>query len=615
MENKTINNQSKKPNLARRERLNPDWPIAIYNFDAFPINGVPQAVWDSERQKNKLWDDLCALFDRASKLDEKKEVEILKKVKGKREMQLVKVMQSALSKDERRAVWLPFGQRKTVRPEPLPESEDEKKRIAREKAIEIYDLSAKIYGGEVPSLHLYGKQYKGVIPSAYYESVISRFLVTVKEWQKAPSVKGVPKPKRGIERINLPIVFNEGTTLDELAQGRNVSLRYTEHLKRERGESYLGNAHFNVGCDGARFDLHVAHTRPLEAQAFRANHAKKAIPANHRVKRVSLVGRNLKYFGWKWSYQVQIEHEPSRTPRQMTGVSCGLDLGYRVREDGLRVACLTDTTGRVIEFVLPFSAEQSRDVRKRAKKWTDYEIADWRLMPERLARLDAMKDQCKARVKELQNDSWPEEAKLLMGGFHKLGIKGLRRLATYLPDGNEAKVAIAEWWAEYEPLARRYAGHQQQLNAIWEDARKQFAAWLAQSYDQIAWEADLNLKELAEQWTSVYDGALHEAQKWRQRASLHSQRQWITLQAGKHKAELVDGGTAYSTQTCKECGGAIEPGGKLLLVCENGHKNDQDANASGLFCSKLQVTAGMSANLPNIPASLSRYLRVVSASN
>lgn len=574
----------KRTNLARRERLNPDWPIVVLNFPAQIIGEVPQAVWENSKQMNELWNEFCAMFERASTLDVKDGGS-----------------QATLSKDDRKAIWLPFGERKTVR---------------TEKNAETYDRAQQLYGGQVPSLHEISGKYRGIMPSAYYEAVLARFLVTVKEWQKSPATKGPPKPKHGLRSINLPIIFNEGTTLSDLESGRNVSLRYTEHLKGTvQAEAYINNGHFCVGKEGIKVPLHVAYSRPLEAKAFRANHAKKAIPEKHRVKAVSLVGHRKGALGWKWSIQIRLEHEPSSIARQLTGRQCGVDMGWRVREDGIRLFCLTDNEGRIIEGVLPFQM-LNRDERRNQKRFGDSaKVCDWRKLQDLARAVDEAKDTCKASLKEISaREQWPDEAQGIMKGFARLGRRGIIKLLQVLPSDSLARPVIEEWLTLDRKLSRAYRGTEDVLMRTWGDLRAKLAAWLTTQYDVIAIKKELNLKTIAEQWVSTDDAGLDQGRKWRQRASLHEFRQLLNWQAQKRKCELQGLFAPSSPIICMVCGNLIEPGSKLILECEQGHKNDQDANASSNLLLLLGAPACTSVEPLMIPTELQRYLRVVSNS-
>jgi len=67
-------------------------------------------------------------------------------------------------------------------------------------------------------------------------------------------------------------------------------------------------------------------------------------------------------------------------------------------------------------------------------------------------------------------------------------------------------------------------------------------------------------------------------------------------------------------QTCPECGGTIEPGRKLLLVCENGHVRDHDVTAVLNFLNKIEGVASTTVPPVEILARLPPYLRMMDAS-
>jgi len=525
-----------------------------------------------------LWNELVSIFEKAVNLDTKDEANV-----------------PQLSKEDRQAVYLPLQYRKTVE---------------TEKNVATYQRATELWTGSVPSLHLIGWQYKGVLPSACYEAVIARFLVTVKEWSKAPKVKGPPRRKFGLDQINVPLVFNEGKPTDWLssdAPNAPVGVRFVPKedrkiLKQLDLGQYLRNGFFEVGVNRERIDLHVAVHRTLPAG---------------RIKRVSLVCRREQAFGWAWSLQVQVEH-PALPTLPTIGRIAGLDLGWRVREDGLRLGVLTTSDGQSIEISLPFLFG-NREARKnskwiKAKNIEDHTILDWRDLWRRQAAEGEWLELCKQKLAALpdeEREKWPEDARQTWTGRVKMRDGGLRRLLRMLREANtetEAIPILEEWDTKARLLRRRIRGAQLTALQHRDDHYRKLADWLARSFDALAWEGDLGLKEMAEDDSG--EPALENAKTYRHLANLHTLRLYVRQAFAKHGRELKDCKTAW-TNRCFYCDAYIEPTSKLLAVCENGHKTDIDRSASTFLLNQLEAPASTPVNTLEIPGLLRRYLRAM----
>src|SRR5262249_21173847 len=161
---------------------------------------------------------------------------------------------------------------------------------------------------------------------------------------------------------------------------------------------------------------------------------------------------------------------------------------------------------------------------------------------------------------------------------------------------------IDDWDAEAAGLNETIRAFEKHADNVKKDAYRQIAAWM-NAFDKIAWEGNLSLKQIAEapgkkkekrkkQYaeTGKYgertpeDCRLEASQKYRQIAGQHQLRD---LMKQKHADRLQNEKAAYSTRTCAECGARVEAGGKLLLVCENGHTRDQDVASAVYFLNRI----------------------------
>src|SRR6266508_1921564 len=535
-----------RKNLARRERLNKDWPIKVYTYACWPQGTIPSALWDTAHEMRRLWNDFTAIFRDILGKDLKDEL-------GK----------PLLSKQERAILWAP------INTTPLRE-------IA--------------------------KQRKDRLDAGAGEGVVVRFMTTVGNWRKNPARYGPPRFQRAdeMDTILIPLVYNDGKSAEWLLSGNGTSaVRDTRQLKTAAPQEYLNNGHFCIGITRETLNLHIAY-------GGRSGQKKHHLPAKCRIKQVALAGKRDSVFGWSWSFQVRLEYPPEPA-RQSTGRVCGWDsAGWRKMDDYIRLGVIADNAGHFYELRVPLAIGAARKI---------------------------------------------------MGGIVRMRDSGLRRLRQKLaPIDSVAKQTIDDWDVEAASLNGTIRAFEKHVDNVKKGAYRQIAAWL-NTFDRVVWEGDLNLKQLAEaaggkkekrkkQYaeTGKYgertseDRQLEASQRYRQIAGLymlgqfvfekiaicecsHSTQQHFRQIGPCHcgcesyqEARLIDGSTAYSTQTCPECGASIEAGGKLLLVCENGHKRDQDCATSLYFLNKIEGRASISAPPLKIPAHLKPYLRVMDAS-
>jgi hypothetical protein len=225
-------------------------------------------------------------------------------------------------------------------------------------------------------------------------------------------------------------------------------------------------------------------------------------------------------------------------------------------------------------------------------------------------------EECKAGLRAVtseEREMWPVEARKMMNGLAKMRSGGLERLLGYLSDLEcEGREALSSWKRDYDEGYRRVRALQTAFERRKQDHYRKIAAWIARSYDVVAWEGDLGLKEMAEDESEEY--AIRNSRKWRQYVGLYQLREYVRQAMGKQGKVLIDDKAAYSTRTCSECGGEIQGSAKLVLECENGHRQDQDVNASLNFVQAIPAEYSSSErSRPEIPADLKGWLRPMPA--
>jgi hypothetical protein len=563
--------EKKKQKLPRRERLR-DWPIRAWAFACEVVGDMPTWIKSTEELQRQLWNDMA--------FELKRQV-APHRIAGSDPDDVVKAKQ-----DARNAIVKQFKDTKFLR--------------------------------------AFGQKYRGQITSDCYYAVVDRFLLALKEWparrQRAKAAKGytswemgMPSPKY-LDRefnLNLPVNFNavagqETTWADLYGEGGNVSL----YRLPEAAPGAKHNLEFRVKTpQGA--DVKLRHLKLLVS-------IHRLPPPHAIVKRVTLVRQSERGFRDRYEIQFSLEMPPLNLPREMTGRVAGYDSGgWRLMGDRVRVGVLTDNAGHSYEIAMPFDFSSRAD-----KKCIEPKKKDVRRLVLLSEQTGDCVENCKQALKAIydrKKDQWPEEARQTMLGFTKMRQGGLERLREKL-EGTDLEAASLLWklaliidWLHHKKRALEL-----EFAQLKEEVYKQVAAWIMRSFDIVAWEGDLSLKQMAEA------GAGDPSQKYRQLVGQYYLRERIKQAAQKfrhdpeldpkNKGALRNHKAAYSTQTCSECGGKVEKGRKLLRVCENGHKQDNDVNTSRLLLSEIEGGASISASPVEIPDHLRRYVRVMAAS-
>lgn len=392
--------------------------------------------------------------------------------------------------------------------------------------------------------------------------VYDAFQTAQRAWAKRPLRVGRPKVHHGLRYICIPHRTDSGGVgVDWLF--RDSDRKHTAILPETPGHHWR-DAYTTIG--GERVAMRVLLHRPL--------------PDDGILKRVTLLGTFEPSFGWQWRLQCSVEMPPAQ-PAPPVGRSMGIDLGWRVSGEGLRIAVVTDGS-RCWEWVLPFDlagCALKRRQRFYARHGRMLETTgNWRTCWDMQAEMDLRLDACKAKLKQEHTAQWPEDARASMTALVKMRAGGLRRLRRVLDDAGIRVTCLNEWYEDYTVRARRLRGAQLRIGRARDDLYRHLADWLARHADVVAWEGDLDLKDMAE--ASTDSVALKLAQKYRQMASISMLRRFITEALAKRGRTLIDAETAGSTITCTVCGADIAPTAKLQARCAEGHWEDQDVTAA-----------------------------------
>ena len=415
--------------------------------------------------------------------------------------------------------------------------------------------------------------------------IYDAFKVAQAAWAKKHA--GMPSVKRGLRKIKIEnrTVSGTGAPISWLREDRNSK---PVHLRRETG---LTRGYFVINDERIHFST-VLH-RPMAEDCI--------------LKRYALCGEYEPAFReWRWK-MVFLTEQPPREVVHGNAIA-GLDLGWRIREKGLRIGVLWTPEG-ARELFLPFNLA-NRSERKQMERFSDTEVTRdirgvWDLQRVQDEAIEAVKERLRAE----QKDAWPEDARELMSGIVKMRAGGLRRLRRALFDGGVSMDYLDDWFFRHIELSKRIRKAQLRIYATRNTMYRNLAAWLSRNFAALAWEDDLSLKDLAEDKSGEY--AIDNAQKYRQFAGLSILRGYIREKMASRIPEISG---SYTTQECYACGAHIESGASLHLTCENGHQNDQDVNAARVLYNRLpEELRAVPGILPSVDRSqISRNIRAIS---
>lgn len=362
-------------------------------------------------------------------------------------------------------------------------------------------------------------------------------------------------------------------------------LRFADNSKANRRQRNI-RGRFGFAKDvSIEFTMHLS--RPLPQGAFikkaywvgRCDH----VPPPHIAKK----SRKISSDGWEYSLQLVLEVPPVDHQRTDSAVA-GIDLGWRIREERsyIRIATIVDSGGRAYEIRLPLNRPDSHAKKGLKKHIHDSPVYDSYM---RLTDLQSLMGNSLEVLKLTLQDKLHED---WLGGIEKMREGGLLRLLATMRKENydgPGKQDLEEWaeengrrsWALYRQLRRLTLYRRRTYWSI--------CKWLAENYRVISWEKDLDLKKMAE---NAHDSPIFtNSAKYRQWSGLSEFRAMLPHSAGKFGSYLYGDETRGSTLCCSFCNAEIAfsslSGGQrksdLVLECPNGHRLDQDLNASTNF--------------------------------
>ena len=334
------------------------------------------------------------------------------------------------------------------------------------------------------------------------------------------------------------LAFPRGLPVQKFMESKSSLLR----LERDQKAPYKAHLHF--ASQEKQGEAHKTLRIPI------AWH--RELPASAVIKRVDLIQakalRNA-----KWKVLFTIENPEFTPPKTATTSYCGVDLGWRMQEDGLRVAYWTTNQGESGEISLPANwLEKAKYLEKLRQKI--------QIESKRTAEyLQAM------GVSSITNPEHPTRQ-----------LIQLYQETRGVPD--KLLPPLIEWWSgnarhirEAEGIAKRL---ERQRAYIYQNACKS----LVTQFDVIGTEK-IGLVRLKALQKEDAPYIVRRSQQW---AALNQLLHWLQFMCQKNGNKFMLVPSTNNTQRCAQCGHINRQSTlKKLVTCERCQSVwDQDSNAS-----------------------------------
>lgn len=398
-------------------------------------------------------------------------------------------------------------------------------------------------------------------------------------FHRALVLKQNPKKQYELRSFSIPRIFNAG--------GRELTKLFQKDisgisLRPVRDEYYDGYTAWHQKMRGSKGYFEISKDLSID---FLVNLSMK-IPTDGFLKRITLTGQK-NSLGWKFWIILTCEYPPSLIENILPDLKCGLDLGWRRFADYIRIGMLVNQNGEVKELKLPLAYTNNQSRKKRLKFPNDPNqvIESWFELEELNQKIGLHVESIKEQLKKSMPKDLPEN---IASSFAHLGMmrqSGIKRLGFELEKANiahQSQLEIKEWLKSNLQLEQKLQRSRDRLLRNREIHYRLLSKELANSYSQIGWENDLSLKTMAEDSDlkmSINPG-LKNSMYYRHMVSLYQLRTFLKDATRKAGSNLSLTKAKNTTAKCCVCDGDIVNDGKLIQVCVNKHKLDQDINAA-----------------------------------
>lgn len=396
------------------------------------------------------------------------------------------------------------------------------------------------------------------------------YLTVEKAAERARRGKQDPRFRRYTGEGSVAVQIQGGMPWEELFGGRDTRIQvepvppeaWREKGRRRRARMCRTVARLRIGTNPDRtprwlvvpFWMH----RPM--------------PAGARVKWVFLQRRR-QGLRWRYTLLFTVELPSEQILEPAPPIACGIDIGWRLTQHGLRVAYLVGEDGHEEEVILP-------------RSWLDAMQKVDRLRSIQDVQFNEMRDALAAWLKDREIPDWLRQETETLPQWR--AASRLARLAELWSErrfeGDEAIFQrlwawrrqyrhLYEWMSE---LRANLLGHRREIFRV-------FAARVAKRY-RFACVEEMDLREVAmlgeaESPTDVPAPPRY----YRAVAAPSVLRQCLASALRKRGGQLVQVDPGYSTQECHACGhiNRFDASAQLFHRCDKcGALWDQDRNAA-----------------------------------
>jgi hypothetical protein len=291
----------------------------------------------------------------------------------------------------------------------------------------------------------------------------------------------------------------------------------------------------------------------------------RPIPEESAVKSVSMTRRN-----GRWTLNVTVTME---SPAQRTdGAEIAVDLGYRLKPEGVRVAYWANSTGTHGEVLVSSSdicqlerVHSLRSICDRSRDEFLPVLAEW--LADRVLTSEWM-------TKTTALSQWRSSDRIAA----LIRWWADKRLA----DDEEIFSAAREWRKNYLHLANWWRNLEDQLHLRLREQYRRFAAGIAKTY-RVLYIEDFDLREVAEKPMAESDEPRTASARYRQMVGPSVFRHALINACLREGVAVVKLPAEYTTRTCHSCGyaGEWDQAATISHRCERcGTLFDQDHNAA-----------------------------------
>lgn len=561
--------------------------IKCYKFGLLePISGFDQEAIDVLFKRNKLWNDLVAL-EHNFRLKYRDFV-----LKSDEELQLIQSEIDSLSASIEELITA----KKKLRQKERTAKVDDKfinetiraNKEKRKKLSEIAkEIRARVKIEIAPRIAELNSQHYENIKQVRKESGLWwGNYETVMEAYDAARVKAMKSNselrfKRFDGTGKFAVRFQDGgLSFDDLMNGKSndlivekLDISHLQNLSsrgiRSRARHHLKISIFTYQDENGKKQRHYV-TLPLVMHRDMEEGKIKFI----HVQR-NRVGNQ---FNWSCSITMQTDDEPANISNHPSSKSCGIDIGFRLVKDGLRVATLADSQDHTEHLILPNTwIERMNYVETLQSELSEEMNLMWVVLKKQLSVMIEHPE----HLKEIIGNMLKMGEKLPYGGIKKL-FNALKADEDLMP---ECLAILRAWDKKIYRREREMFNLKNKLLSQRKHIYRNFAHMISNAYAHVIIE-DMNLKEMVkvEKSETQSNDMAAPIRANRQRASLYELINAIKLACVKTGSMFEKVEAAYSTRNCNFCGHVNARTDNINMICAGcGSMYDTDINAAKNF--------------------------------